>query len=232
MNIQCPWGVTVLRRYRGRIAFRSRCKLPPFVVPVILTIILSLAFFQFVSSQLSPIVYTMAQSKSKNMISRITAAAVDDCLAAENMTYKDFVLTEVGSSGQIAALSFQTSEGAQFKRQVIDRLVDELELISTSDLSIPVGTLSGALLFSAFGPSIRVKVQSIGDVSAEYRNEFTSAGVNQTKHSVYLDISVVVYLLIPGEIVSVSSCEQICVAETIIVGEVPDTYLSLQNGEH
>ncbi len=212
--------------------FRVRRRLPSFVVPLFLTFVFSIGLFQYISAQLSPVIRTMAESKVKNLISQITAAAVDESLSAEQMTYKDFVIADLGPSGQVVSLSFRTADSAVFKRRVIESLISKLELIRPDELSIPVGTLSGALLFSALGPSVRVRVQSLGDVSAEYRNEFTSAGVNQTRHSVYLDVFITVYLLIPGEIVSVSSCERICVAETIIVGEVPDTYLNFKNGVH
>ena len=97
-------------------------------------------------------------------------------------------------------------------------------------LAIPLGNLTGIVLFSALGPSVRVRVQSVGDVKTAYENEFTSAGVNQTKHSIYLNTEVTVYLLIPGEIIPVTVQERVCVAETIIVGDVPDTYLNLKDG--
>jgi hypothetical protein len=80
------------------------------------------------------------------------------------------------------------------------------------------------------GPNIRVSVHSVGDVSVVFDNEFTSAGVNQTRHAVYLNVSVTIYLLIPGEIIPVSAEERVCIAEMVIVGEVPDTYLNLQDG--
>lgn len=220
----------MLRRYQTRPIFRTRHRISPLFIPLLITAIVAVLLFRYISAQLSPIIRTVAESKVSNLIAQMTAAAVDDALLQGKMSYDDFVTTGSDAGGQVLSISFRTAEGAAFKRQVTQRLAGELESISPDELAIPFGTLSGVLLFSAIGPSVRVRVQSIGDVSAEYQNEFTSAGVNQTRHAVYLNLTVTVYLLIPGEIVAVTSSERVCVAETIIVGQVPDTYLNLQNG--
>lgn len=179
---------------------------------------------------MKPLIVTMATSKTVNLISMAVSEETDNSITEMQLTYRDFVDMEVNESGQVSSLSFRMSEGTGFKRAVIQQLAARLEGIDPDDLAIPIGNLTNVLWFSSMGPSVRIRVQSVGDVTAEYRNEFTSSGVNQTRHAVYLDISVTVYLLIPGETVQVSTTESVCVAETIIVGEVPDTYLNLQNG--
>ena len=146
------------------------------------------------------------------------------------MAYQDFIDVRTDSAGQVTSLSLRTVESTRFKRSVLEGLVARLESIDPALLSVPLGNLTGIMLFSAKGPSVRVKVQTIGDVAATYRSEFTAAGLNQTKHSVYLDLSITVYLIIPGKIIPVETAEQVCVAETVIVGRVPDTYFSQQDG--
>lgn len=191
---------------------------------------ISAVFFRGVSRRLEPALETAAVTRAQNAISLAVSTEVDESLNAEGMTYGDFVAVEKDSGGRVASLSLQTLQGSRFKREVISRLVERFEQMGTEELSVPAGNLTGVLLLSAAGPDIRVRVRSVGQVTAEYQNEFTSAGVNQTRHSVYLDVSVTLYLLIPGKIVPVSSNERVCVAETVIVGQVPDTYLSLRDG--
>ena len=219
----------MLRRYRVRPMFRSHHRLPSFLLPLLMTVVASALLFQYISAQLSPVIKTIAESKAKNLVTQMAAVVIDDALYEGKMNYEDFISAETGAAGQITSLSFRTAESVAFKRKVTERIVGELEQITSEDLAIPLGTLSGVLFLSAVGPSVRVRVQSVGDITAEYQNEFTSAGVNQTRHSVYLELMITVYLLIPGEVISVTSCERVCVAETIIVGEVPDTYLNLLN---
>lgn len=217
-------------RYPRRYMFRARRRLPPAMLPLLFAGILSVCFFRYLSLQMRPTIITMATSKASNLISLAISEETDNGIKDGQLTYRDFIDMEQSDSGQIMSLSFRTANGTRFKRTVTERLVSRLEGIDSDSLSVPIGNLTDVLLFSALGPSVRVRIQSIGDVSASYRNEFVSAGVNQTRHSVYLDISATVYLLIPGEIVQVTETESVCVAETIVVGQVPDTYLNLQNG--
>ena len=199
-------------------------------LPLLLVVAASLVFFHRLTERIEPMVETIAASKAVNLISLAINDAVDESLIGEQLGYQDFVETKTGEMGQITSLAFKTTEGARFKRLVTDRMIFSIGEINTNDLEIPLGNLSGVMLLSALGPNIRVKVQSVGDVTTEYRNEFTAAGVNQTRHSIYLDVSATIYLLIPGKVLPVTVEESVCLAETVIVGDVPDTYLNLQNG--
>ena len=217
-----------MQKFRGRPMLRIRHRIPSFVIPFILTIAMSLGLFRYLSRQLSPIIETVAENNAKNLISLSAASAVNDCLSSGQFTYHSFVDTATHADGRIVSLSLRPAESAQFKNAVIKMLTKQLENISSDALEIPIGTLTGELLFSALGPSVRVRVQSIGNVMGNYQNEFSAAGINQTRHSVYLDLSITMNLLIPGKIITINSVERVCVAETIIIGEVPDTYLNLQ----
>lgn len=213
-----------------RRPFRARRRLPSALLPLLLAAAISAGFFRFLSSQLEPMIKTMAVSKAVNLISLAVSEETDYALAQEQLNYHDFVEMANGASGQVTSLSIKTAEGASFKRLVTQRLVRRLEDVDSNVLDVPLGNLTGVLLLSALGPSVRVRIHSVGDITAVYENEFTSAGVNQTKHSVYLNVSVTVHLLIPGEIIPVTAEDRVCVAETIIVGQVPDTYLNIQDG--
>ena len=105
-------------------------------------------------------------------------------------------------------------------------------MIESQDFYIPMGNLSGVLWLSALGPDVRVLVRSVGDVSADYENEFSDVGINQTRHAIYLKVSVTIQLMIPGRIIPVTAEDRVCVAETVIVGEVPSTYLNLPDGDN
>ena len=217
-----------MRKYRMQPILRRRYKIPSWILPVLLATVLSVGTFRYISNRMYPIIRAAADSNARNLISRISASAIDHCLSSTGLSYDSFIDTATDSSGRIMSLSLRAIESSHFKRQVIDLLTQQLEQITSDELEIPLGTLTGELLFSALGPSVRVRVQSIGHVSAAYQNEFTSVGINQTKHSVYLEMTIMINLLIPGDIITVQSVERVCIAETIIIGDVPDTYLNLQ----
>lgn len=220
-----------MQGFPRRRGFRTRRRLPAALPPLLLAAVLSVGFFRFLSARLRPQLEVMATSKAVNLISLAISEETDLSLAEGRLGYPDFVDMETDGSGRVTSLSFRTAESAAFRRQVVQDLIRRLEEIPPDELAVPLGNLTGLLFLSARGPSVRVRVQSVGDVTAEYVNEFTAAGVNQTKHSVYLSVSATVYLLIPGEIIPVSAADRVCVAETVIVGQVPDTYLNVENGE-
>ena len=96
--------------------------------------------------------------------------------------------------------------------------------VSTSELSIPVGTLTGSTLLAGRGPCIRVRMQAVGSADASLRNAFSAAGINQTRHQILLHVDVYTGILLPGFTASTKVSNEIAVAETVIVGSVPETY--------
>ena len=192
---------------------------------------LSAVFFLRLTRFLRPQIETMAVSKATNLISVAAGQAVDDCLSEAELNYSDFVTLTTDEQGRVTALTGNTAGRALLRRRVTELLTEKLEQIDPEELAVPLGDLTGWLALSGTGPAVRVRVRSVGDVTVSYRNSFFSAGVNQTCHQVWLDLSAAVYLMIPGHIIPVTVCESVCVAETVIVGQVPDTYLNLQKGE-
>ena len=67
-------------------------------------------------------------------------------------------------------------------------------------------------------------MESVGSSEANFRNAFTSAGINQTKHQIILTVDVSVSILLPGFRTATKVSNSFIVAETVIVGTVPDTY--------
>lgn len=218
--LQYPWKRGIRMHKRHSLVW----------VSLLIAAIASFLIFRSISTKMKPLIEILATSKAVNLISVAISEEVDLAMAEDDWSYGDFISVETDESGHITMLSLRVSDGSRFKRLVTERLVVRLESIEPDTLAVPMGNLTNMVQFSALGPSIRVRVQSVGDIQTSFSNEFTSSGVNQTRHSVYLQIHVTVYLLIPGEVIPVSVQEQICVAETVIVGNVPDTYLNLKNG--
>ena len=191
--------------YIRRKRFRPYRKgIPSAFLPLVMALGLTIGFFKLISSELRPVIQTTAVSQTMNLISITVAGAVDDCLTTEGFQYSDFITTETGSDGTIISLTGRVAECSRFKRCVIESVSTRLEDIPSDELAIPIGNLTGNLLFSGLGPDIRVNIHAVGDIVATYSNSFTAAGVNQTHHGVYLDITATVHLLIPGEMIPVT----------------------------
>lgn len=194
-----------------------------------LTVLAAVAlFFHFVNGRVWPALEAAAVSQATNLMTQAIDAAVDDCLEQSGMGYGDFILVERDDAGKIAALTGNTAQTNRFKRLVTDAVIQRISQLDADALGIPLGSLTGQALLSGKGPAVRVRVDSVGSVTADWSNTFTEAGMNQTLHRVCLDIDATVYLFLPGEILPVSVHSSVCVAETVIVGETPDTYLNLK----
>lgn len=199
-------------------------------LPIVAALVLACLLLHTLNGRLRPVLETTASSQAANLMTQAINAAVDNCLQENGMTYGDFVTLETDAAGKVTSITSNTAANSQFKRRVVETVIHQLDTLDSGALGVPLGTLTGQPLLSRTGPKVRVEVDSVGEVAAEFHNSFTSAGVNQTLHRVCLDISATVYLFLPGEVLPVSVSSSVCVAETVIVGETPDTYLNLEKG--
>ena len=104
---------------------------------------------------------------------------------------------------------------------------EELEREENSSFKIPLGSFLGSKLFSGMGPKVNVKMKMVGDLDTDLRSEFTSAGINQTLHRIYLEIKCKVIILTPFETMEEEIANQVLIAEGVIVGDIPNAYYNL-----
>ena len=117
------------------------------------------------------------------------------------------------------------SEINRLKTAILNMINDEILAMDTSSLGVPLGSLFLPEFFSGKGPSIAVEIISIRNSDASFGSDFREAGINQTMHQLSMEVLVDVSVLVLGETESFAVASQVVVAETIIVGDVPDTYL-------
>jgi len=117
------------------------------------------------------------------------------------------------------------------RSDILSGVISKLSAPEISVVEIPVGSLINSELLWARGPSVKAQIMSAGTASVEFDSRFSSAGVNQTMHRIWLKIEVPLRVILPGNQIETSVSSDFCIAETIIVGQVPDSYLEL-NGEN
>ena len=173
---------------------------------------------------LKPVMTSMATARVSNLVNRIVSAAVNEAVENGDIDYQNFVIFEKDETGHITALRSNVAEVNRMQGQITDEILHRLAEVATSELEIPLGTLTGSALLAGRGPSLFVRMQAVGSASAAFRNQFTAAGINQTRHQIFLDVDVYMSILLPGMKTSTRVSNEIAVAETVIVGGVPDTY--------
>lgn len=169
----------------------------------------------------------LATARTQNLMTAVIEQAVTDDLAARQVSYGDFVTIQRDASGTITALTTDMAHMNLLRAELISAILQSLDQVDASTIEVPLGSLFDLELFWARGPALRARALTVGTVSAEFESELTSAGVNQTLHQIWMDISVPMEVLLPGGAVQVPVSTRLCVAETVIVGQVPDTYLQL-----
>lgn len=201
-------------RDRLRKGFRFLCLL--FAIFVLL--------FTLFRIRYRDVIRTLSQTQVRNSTSDLINKAIDRQIETGNILYERIVYFEKDLDGRITALKTNMSEVNRLKTDILSIINDEILALDTSDIGIPMGSLILPELLSGRGPVIPVRILSIRNSDATFNSKFTEAGINQTLQQLTMDISVDVAILVLGgtDIFTVSS--QVVVAETIIVGQVPDTF--------
>lgn len=168
---------------------------------------------------------TLAQTQVMNSTSDLINDAIDRQIDNGNIHYDRIVYFEKDLNGRITALKTNMSEVNRLKTAILNLINDEILALDTSDIGIPIGSLFLPELLAGKGPSIPVHIMSIRNSDASFTSNFTEAGINQTLQQLIMEVSVDVSVLVLGQTNSFTVTSQVVVAETIIVGQVPDTFL-------
>lgn len=227
------WGRELnrmLRRPPPRRApqqMRRKGRVSPLVVTLAVGIGLAAAAVGVLEARLRPMVAAAAQMQAHNHVTAVVEQAILSDLSQRQVGYSQLVTIQRDDGGGISSLTTDMAALNALRAQLVKQVLGAVEGINVSDLQIPLGSLINFDLLWARGPSLKVRAMTVGTVSAEFESEFSSAGVNQTLHRIWLEVNVPLKLLLPGGAVETAVETRLCVAETVIVGQVPETYLQL-----
>jgi len=191
------------------------------IVIFVLALLLLLAF----RSKYYAAIRDLAQTQVKNSTSDLINDAIDDQIDNGNIQYDRIVYFEKDLDGRITALKTNMSEVNRLKTAILNLINDEILALDTADIGIPLGSLFLPEFLAGRGPNIPVHILSIRNSDAAFTSNFTEAGINQTLQQLIMEVSVDVSVLVLGKTDQFTVTSQVVVAETIIVGQVPDTFL-------
>jgi len=187
--------------------------------------IILLVLFFVLRSKYRLVIEDLAQTQVKNTTSDLTNDAIARQIAEGNIHYDRIVFFEKDLDGRITALKTNMSEVNRLKTDILNIINDEILALDHSDIGIPLGSMFFPELFSGRGPAIPVHILSIRNSDANFVSHFSQAGINQTQHRLNMEVSIDVAVLVLGQTSSFSMSSEVVVAETIIVGDVPQTFL-------
>lgn len=193
----------------------------------ILLMLLVLGAAVLLRTRINPLTKELAQAKISDAASNVINRAVNQQIQQGDIRYEDMVELQRDNSGAITALTTNMQEMNRLKTQLLEILDDDIYSIEDDEISIPVGNLTGIQLLSGRGPSIPVKIVAVSSSDATFQGEFTDAGINQTIHRIMMEVSLDLIVLLPSGTVTDRVSSQVCVAETVLLGPVPETYAYL-----
>ena len=166
------------------------------------------------------VVFSQAQTVSTNVINQVVA----DELSRLDIDYSDIIDIQKDADGKILAVSTDMKKLNSLKSLMTLSIQDKISAMEVQKTKIPLGTFTGTEILNGRGPKIPIDVSMSGSVIMDFKSEFVSAGINQTKHKLYLEVNSEVLAFIPGYPVNTVVKTSILIAETIIVGEVPAVF--------
>ena len=141
-----------------------------------------------------------------------------------------FVSFEKNEAGEVTAISSNMTHINALSALLLDRVIG-LTGNRNLTVSIPAGNLTGLSLLMGRGPGIPVEIMVLTSSHVEFRNNIVTAGINQTKHQISLLVIVDIDVLVPWGTESAQICTELLIADTVVVGQVPETYLNFDPNE-
>lgn len=180
----------------------------------------------FFSARFSPVLQEVAGAEIQREIQLLVTQAVSEELLAQ-YSYETLIHLERDGEGKIAAMTTDMAKVNGLKNYVITQLNTQLEALPPQKISIPVGSLTNVAFFAGRGFGIPVQIQRSGTIYAELSHEFTDAGINQSRHQIWLKLRIPIKAVVSGTVWEETVSSAVLVGETVIVGSVPDTYLNM-----
>ena len=181
--------------------------------------------FLWFRKEYQPVITVLAQTQVKNATSDLINDAIDRQIADGTIHYDRMVYFEKDLEGKITALKTNMSEVNRLKTNLLNLINDEILAMDSDHLGIPLGSLIFPELFGGKGPTVPVQILTIRNSEADFFSEFSQAGINQTLQKLNMQVSVDVAVLVLGKVDDFTISSQVVIAETVIVGQVPDMFL-------
>lgn len=168
----------------------------------------------------------MALSNASDTITAVINDKINEKMSEGQYDYNYFVTLQKDDAGNITAISANMARINTLSSEILQEVIAATNN-GMEDIQIPLGNLMGSNLLMGRGPDIPVKIIMLTSSYADFRNEIESAGINQVKHQIILEVRVQIDVMLPWEVQSTEVLSEVLIAETILVGKVPDTYLNL-----
>jgi len=211
-------------RYYWYIFFRKK----RFLLWIIALLILIIYTFNYIDRNIRPSIIAISEIKAK----QVTTQAINNTIKTKiknDIDYEDLIFVHYDNEGKVTLMQANTMLMNSVASEVALEVQNELKQISESTIKVPLNNAFNTDLIRL--PSINIQIIPQGSVIVDFATEFESTGINQTRHRVYIIVTTDVKLIVPLVSENITITTNIPIAETIIVGEVPEQYVNVPEDE-
>lgn len=223
-----------------RIYSRNRIKIPKIkgfdfqkpnpknkkVVKVMIIFIIAFTTTIFMITRINPMFNTVCTQKAKAIATDIINTESSKVL--KDINYEDLVKVEKDEQQNIKLLKINTVKINMLASDIAYNIQQELYKTENNKINMPIGSITGLKYLAGFGPRIQISIFPVGSVITDFKSEFKAAGINQTIHRLYLDVTCKVTIVTPYDKIEADILNQVLMTELVIVGNIPDAYYNLE----
>ena len=196
-----------------------------FLRVIVVILLITVVLLLLLRKKYDSVMVDLTKTQVTNSTSDLINDAIAEQIANGKVEYDRIVYFEKDLEGKITALKTNIGEVNRLKTDTLNIINEQILSTEHSQMGIPLGSLFLPELLSGKGPQIPVKILSIRNSDATFESSLTHAGINQTMHQLRMSVIVDVSVLVLGQTITFPVSSDMVVAETIIVGAVPDTFL-------
>lgn len=194
-------------------------------INIVIIFIIATITAMYIIKSLNPIINQLCVDEAKNIATKISNEQATKVV--EKYNYEDFITVSKDTNDNIIMLQANTSTINTIVSDIPIKIIDEFKKNDNTEINIRLGSILGLKIFSGSGPKINAKISNVGNVETNLKSEFISQGINQTLHRIYLEINVNVSILTPYDVINTNIINQVLIAESVIIGNVPEAYYNL-----
>lgn len=192
------------------------------LIALIFIVILILTYYFNV---MLPVIKTYSYAETRSVTEKAINLAVSNVIN-RTINYDTLIDINYDNKGEIVSFSANQYEINSMTREIIKETQFQMNNLGIDGIDLNIGTFSGIPFLIGKGPKLNLKLIPIGAVSSEFISDFTSVGINMTKHTLFLYINVHMDIVLPIKNYEIHSKNQVLLAESIIIGKVPEFYLN------
>lgn len=211
-----------MKSWKGKKRLSLRSKAIMILCFFLCFIFLSLIYL---ANVVNPVIYQAAEAQVKSSAQKALSSAVYSIVSSSPDSYSDIINYTYNDNGAISLIKVNSYYVNILSRKITALAQGSIDNMTSSGINVHLGAFSGITIFVNLGPKVTMNLNSIGTVITIFRSEFLSSGINQTNHRIYVNIKSSVCIVLPIYSPVIETETEILIGETIIIGEIPETYL-------